>query len=170
MAFCHHPGVWMYVCEWYSPVCVWVGSIFVVLVCLYSTLGMCECVCCWWLHECVHLIFLFVHLSNLLSSVCACTRVCQCMCLCVCVQPHFLWACWSILAFGEKDAVRSPRLLCFQHWIRDRAMICGNDFINATNLSFPPSLPFSLSFSLSLSVYPPSWVGESALLCALNER
>lgn len=63
-----------------------------------------------------------------------------------------------------------PRLLCFQLWIRDRAMICGSDFINATNLSFPPSLPFSLFLCVSLSPRPPSWVGESALLCALNER
>ncbi len=108
---------------------------------------------------CVYALFfcLCIYPTCLYSQVCVHAHECVSVCVCICVQPHFLCACWSILAFGEKDAVHSPRLRRFQHWIRDGAMICGNDFLNATNLCFPPSLPFTLflSLSLSLSLIPP---------------
>lgn len=114
-----------------------------------SRLGMCECVCCWCL------------LPWLFFAACAFPQPVH-DCVFICVQLHFLCAFWSVLAFGPKDALHSPRPFHSQLWIRDGAMICGNDFLNATNLCFPPFLPISQP--------PPFWATESALLCALNER
>lgn len=157
MAFCHPCGVWMYECrEWYSPVCLRRGFNFMVCVCLRSRLGMCECLLLVHAHACLSSPRMCIYPVSLCSWVCEhsdthmCVCVCVRICVSICVQPHFLCACWSILAFGEKDAVHSPQLLCFQHWIRDGVMICGNDFLNAANLCLPFLYP------ILLEAFPPN--------------
>lgn len=133
------------------PECVseWVSFLWLVFVCSQDlacvnmfVAGACICLCLFF--------YLCIYPACSYSQVYVHSHVCVSVCVSVCVQPHFLCACWSILAFGEKDAVHSPRLLRFQHWIRDGAMICGNDFLNA-NLCFPPLLYLTYSLSLSWS-------------------
>lgn len=148
--------------ERYSPVCVWVVLISVVCVCPYSRFGMWKYVCCWYIHMCISFYFppppsFHIYPTSLYSQFYVHLQVCGSECVSVCVEPHFLCACWSILAFEEKCAVHSPRLFPFQHWIRDGAMICGNNFLNTTNLCFSLSLSlFTVFLSLSLSDHPQS--------------
>lgn len=156
------------------PQCVseWFSFLWFVFACIQNL--ACENMFAAGTCICVYLFPFFfqsAHSSNqpVFTTLSAFATAWQHMRVYLCSASFPLCACWSILAFEEKYAVRSPWRFPFQHWIRDGAMICGNNFFKRHQSVF---LSLSSFHCLSLFAAPPlpSWASESALLCALNER